>query len=388
MSITAIAAPRIFDGSSWHEDCAILFDNQTVHSIVPRGGDHRGAELVELEGGMIVPGFIDIQVNGGGGILLNDDPSVAGIRRICAAHRVFGTTAMLPTLISDTPGITSSAIKAGIDAQRDRVPGFAGLHLEGPHLSVARKGAHSPALIRPMNNSDLAGLMAAKQSLETLMTTVAAETVSPDQIARLSGAGLRVSLGHSDADARTARAAFAAGASMVTHLFNAMSQIGNREPGLVGAALAEGVWASLIADGIHVHPTVIDLALRAHHGPGHIVLVTDAMAQIGTDMTRFRLNGTDVIRKDGALRLPDGTLAGADLTMIDAIRFMHQTVGTSLDETLRMASLYPAQAIGRSGRLGHLGQGAEASLVHLTSELEVREVWIQGTRAAQSCNAI
>ena len=380
MSITAIAAPRIFDGTDWHEDSVLLVENETVKSIVPRGEAPQGADLTELKDGMIVPGFVDIQVNGGGGILLNDDPSVDGIRRICAAHRAFGTTAMLPTLISDSPAITSSAIKAGIDAERDLVPGFAGLHLEGPHLSIARKGAHSPALIRPMSDHDLAGLMAAKHALETLVTTVAAETVTPDQIAKLSGAGLIVSLGHSDADAQTARAGFAAGASMVTHLFNAMSQLGNREPGLVGAALAEGVWAGLIADGIHVHPTVIDLALRAHHGPGHIVLITDAMAQIGTDLTRFRLNGNDVLRKDGALRLADGTLAGADLTMIDAIKFMHQTIGTSLEETLRMASFYPAQAIGRSARLGHLGQGADASFVHLTSDLAVSEVWIRGNR--------
>ena len=167
---------------------------------------------------------------------------------------------------------------------------------------------------------------------------------------------------------------------MVTHLFNAMSQLGNREPGLVGAALANGVWAGLIADGIHVDPATIGIALRAKTGPGKIFLVTDAMSPIGTDMTGFTLNGREIVRADGALRLADGTLAGADLTMIDAVSYMHKTIGLDLDEVLRMASLYPAQAMGLAETFGHLGSGAAASMVHLSDGFDVQGVWVDGEK--------
>jgi N-acetylglucosamine-6-phosphate deacetylase len=232
---------------------------------------------------------------------------------------------------------------------------------------------------------DFAGIisaLAAKAGLPTLLTTVAVEAVANGQIAELAGAGIVVSLGHTDAGYVQARAAFEAGASMATHLFNAMSQLGNREPGLVGAVLESGAWAGLIADGIHVDPASIAIALRAKNGPGRIFLVTDAMSPIGTNMERFTLNGREIVRKDGALRLADGTLAGADLTMIDAVRFVHRTIRLPLDEVLRMASLYPAQAIGRAERLGHLGAGAEASIVHLSDDLAVEDVWVAGARIA------
>lgn len=381
MTVTAIAAPKIFDGLDWHEDSLLLVGNGKVIDITRQADGPAFDRLIRWDEGMIVPGLVDIQTNGGGGILFGDDPSVTGLERICAAQFAFGTTALLPTLITDTPDITAKAIQAGIDAATRGVAGFAGLHLEGPHLSVARKGAHRAEFIRPMSDADLERLIAAKENLPTLLVTVAPETVTPEQIAALTGAGVLISLGHSDADAATALAAFDAGASMVTHLFNAMSQLGNREPGLVGAALAAGVWAGLIADGIHVHPTTIAVALRAHEGPGKVLLVSDAMAQIGTDITSFTLNGATVLRKDGALRLADGTLAGADLTMIDAVRYMHGSLNIPLAEALRMASLYPAQAIGRERTLGHLKPGADASLVHLSSELDVLEVWIAGVKA-------
>lgn len=381
----AISGAAIFDGRTWHHGRALLIENETVAAILPEDDVPEDADRLELEGGMLVPGFVDVQVNGGGGVLLNEDPTVGGLRTLCAAHFRFGTTALLPTLITDTREITRQTIAAGVEALETRVPGFAGLHLEGPHLSLARKGAHNPGYIRPMEADDLDVLVAAKSKLPTLLTTIAVESVTPAQVAQLAQAGIVVSLGHTDTDFEAARQAFEAGASMATHLFNAMSQMGNREPGLIGAVLESGnVWAGLIADGIHVHPATIAVALRAKAGPGKIFLVTDAMSTIGTDMESFTLNGREIVRKDGALRLADGTLAGADLTMIDAVRFMHRTVGISLDEVLRMAALYPAQAIGRADRLGHLGAGAEASIVHLSSALAVEDVWVAGQRVAGS----
>jgi len=380
--LKAIVAPRLFDGEAWHAESALLVEFGYVSGIVPMADIPANAERVDLDGGMLVPGFIDLQVNGGGGVLFNNDPSLDAIRTICAAHARFGTTALLPTLITDTAAVNVVAIAAGLAADAARVPGFLGLHLEGPHLSLARKGTHDPALIRPMDAADLARLVSAAQALPNLLCTVAAETVTPQQVAALSGAGAIVSIGHSDAGYAAANAAFAAGASMATHLFNAMSQLGNREPGLVGAVLDRPeTFVGLIADGIHVHPASIGIALRAKQGPGRIFLVTDSMSQTGTDIQTLTLNGRTITRADGALRLADGTLAGADLDMIDAVNFMVDTIGLSLDEAIRMASLYPAQAMNIAQTHGHLRPGAVASFVHLDATRQVNATWIAGRPA-------
>ncbi|ODT76977.1 MAG: N-acetylglucosamine-6-phosphate deacetylase [Pelagibacterium sp. SCN 64-44] len=383
--LLSIRGASIFDGHDWHEDAALLVEFGHVSAIVPEAEIPANAAQVSLEGGLLVPGFIDLQVNGGGGVLFNNDPSLEAIRTICAAHAPFGTTALLPTLITDTPAVNIAAIAAGKAAVEAGVPGFLGLHLEGPHLALARKGTHDPALIRPMDDEDLSRLVAARAALPNLLVTVAAETVRPEQIAALAEAGLIVSLGHSDTDGATAAAAFAAGASMATHLFNAMSQLGNREPGLVGSVLThDGVHAGLIADGIHVHPAAIEIALRAKQGSGHIFLVTDAMSQTGTDIKVLTLNGRTITRADGALRLADGTLAGADLDMIDAVEFMHSRIGLPLEEALRMASLYPAQAMRLEAEMGHLRPGAIASFVHLSDARKVKSTWIGGTKVWQA----
>ncbi len=377
----AIAGARIFDGQAWHEDSALIVRDGSVERIAPGGSLPADIPLIERDGGILAPGFIDLQVNGGGGVMLNDGPSVEAIRTICAAHVPFGTTALLPTLITDTPEITEAAIAAGAQAALQKVPGFLGLHLEGPHLSTARKGAHDPALIRPMTDEDETRLIAAREKMPVLLTTVAPESVDERRVAGLASAGVIVSLGHSDTSYSTAQAMAAAGATMVTHLFNAMSQIGNREPGLAGATIDTGTLsAGLIADGIHVDPATIGIALRAKRGPAKIFLVTDAMATIGTDMKSFTLNGRVIRRENGRLTLEDGTLAGADLDMISAVRFMHETIGLELDEALRLASLYPAQAVGQATRLGHLGEGAAASIVHLSDALDVEGVWIEGAK--------
>ncbi|TPJ37999.1 N-acetylglucosamine-6-phosphate deacetylase [Mesorhizobium sp. B2-5-13] len=381
----ALTGARIFDGDDWHEGAALVVRNGLVEAMLPQGALPGDIRAIDTGGGMLVPGFVDIQVNGGGGVMLNDHPDVASIETICRAHAPFGTTALLPTLITDTPAITAAAIAAGEAAALQKVPGFLGLHLEGPHLSIARKGAHDPALIRPMTDADQAMLIAARQKLPVLLTTIAPESVDAARVRALAKAGIIVSLGHSDTGHATAKAFAEAGASVVTHLFNAMSQIGNREPGLAGAAIDIGTLsAGLIADGIHVHPATIRIALDAKQGPGRIVLVTDAMATIGTDMSSFTLNGRTIYRKDGSLRLADGTLAGADLDMISAIRFMHRTVGLELSEALRMASLYPAQAIDQSHRLGRFAKGTAADIVALSDDLGIGSVWIGGDKVFEA----
>lgn len=377
----AYIGARIFDGAKWHDNAALLVNGDHIESIVDAGSVPYGVRRNSLNGGMLVPGFIDLQVNGGGGELLGADSTLNSIRVICATHAQFGTTGLLPTLITDTPAVTQNVIEVGEQAAIEGIPGFLGLHLEGPHLSLARKGAHNPAYIRPMEEADVVNLIAANDLLPNLLTTVATENVTPEQIARLSAAGIVVSLGHTDASFAAGMAAADAGASMVTHLFNAMSQIGNREPGVVGAALHNAhLYAGLIADGIHVDPATVGIALRGKTGPGKIFLVSDAMAQTGTDMTSFTLNCRTIIRADGALRLEDGTLAGADLTMIDAVVYMHRTIGLPLEEALRMASLYPAEAMDISGRYGHLHESAFANFLHVTPELVVKSTWIDGQK--------
>lgn len=379
---TAITGARIFDGDLWHDDSALLFEDGRIAGIVGEREVPAAARTVAMAGLSLVPGFIDLQVNGGGGVLLNERPDVEGIRAICAAHARFGTTALLPTLITDTPDVTEAAIDAGVKARRSGVPGFLGLHLEGPHLSLARKGAHEAQFIRPMEQADLDRTVAACAQLDVLLMTLAPENVTNEQIAALAAAGVIVSLGHSDTGYAAAAAAIEAGARMATHLFNAMSPLSHREPGLVGAVLDLGhVHAGLIADGYHVDPAAIGVALRAKRGPGRIFLVTDAMAPLGTDMTGFRLNGREIFRKDGRLTLADGTLAGADTDMMACVRFMHRHVGLDLDEALRMASLYPAEAIGMTGRKGRLTHGHDADFTALDASLSVAATWIGGRPA-------
>jgi N-acetylglucosamine-6-phosphate deacetylase len=381
MRLLALTAPKVFDGDAWHHDAAVLVRGDRVEAVVPRQSVPAGMPVSERNG-MLVPGFVDLQVNGGGGVMLNDRQDLDAIRTICAAHAPFGTTALLPTLITDTLETTTRAVEAGATATEAGVPGFLGLHLEGPHLSLVRKGAHDPELIRPMTDADQAFLIAARARVPVLLTTVAPESVEAARVAGLAGNGVVVSLGHSDTTFATANAYAKAGAGMATHLFNAMSQIGNREPGLAGAVLNSGtLWAGLIADGFHVDPATMGIALRAKQGPAKIFLVTDAMATIGTDMTSFTLTGRIIRRQGGRLTLEDGTLAGADLDMISAVRFMHRRIGLDLGEALRMASLYPAQAIGVDSRYGRLTSGARADVVNLSEALDVQGVWIGGDAA-------
>ena len=374
--LTAYTNARVFDGATWHDDAALVLDGDRIHSLGPVPP---GAETIALDGGLLAPGFIDLQVNGGGGHLVGPGTTVADLALVCDTHAGFGVTNLLPTLITDTPEVTDAVLAAGATATRRNLPGFLGLHLEGPHLAPSRKGAHDPALIRATTEADLVRLERARATLPHLLVTLATEACTPQQIARLVKAGITVSLGHSDASFEAASAAIRAGASMATHLFNAMSQLGNREPGLVGAALHHGIDAGIIADGIHIHPATLGIALRAKAGPGTLFLVSDSMSQAGTKLTEFDLNGRTIHRRNGALRLDDGTLAGADLTMDGAIRTF-VAMGHALDLALRMASPLPAAAIGNL-QLGHLRPGHPADFVHLSPELTVRSIWRRGRKS-------
>lgn len=372
---------QIFDGLKRHHDCALLVDASRVSAIIAGNEIPQDYEQVTLNEGLLCPGFVDLQVNGGGGVLLNDSPTADAMRVICDSHLPFGTTSLLPTLISDSIEQTRTAIQAAQEALSESDNGLLGLHLEGPHLCLARKGTHSAEFIRPMDKTDLESLISAAAALPSLLLTVAPEAVTPAQMSELSAAGAIISIGHSDAKFVDIEAAATHGASCVTHLFNAMSQLANREPGVVGAALQLGALsAGLIADGFHVNAKTIEIALRAKQGPGKIFLVTDAMSTIGTDLQELRLNNRVIKRADGRLTLEDGTLAGADLDMISAVRFMVEKVGISVDEALRMASLYPAQLLKRENQIGQLCAGTQADFLHLGDDLEINAVWRGGNQ--------
>jgi N-acetylglucosamine-6-phosphate deacetylase len=384
MSRNAIVGARIFDGTFWHEHSALVFADGKIEAIQPDAELPEGVERINADGGVIVPGFIDLQVNGGGGVLLNEDPSLSGLKQICAAHAKFGTTGLLPTLITDSYEVTTKTVEAGRQAKAEGVPGFLGLHLEGPHLSVARKGAHDPQLIRPMEEKEIDLMLSCKGKFDAMMITIAPENVTAEQAKRLAEAGFLVSLGHTDTTYETAKDYVEAGARTVTHLFNAMSPLGHRQPGVVGAALDIGsLYVGIIADGIHVHPAAMGVALRAKNDPGKIFIVTDAMSTIGTDIKSFTLNGREILRHDGRLTLADGTLAGADIDMISSVRFAHQALGLPVEEALRMASAYPAEAAWLDGRKGALKAGYDADFVLLTDGLEMKSTWISGEMVYQ-----
>lgn len=331
----------IHDGHHFCADHALALYGDGTRAILRLSDLPAQTTTETLNGGIITPGFVDLQVNGGGGVMFNDDPSVATLRTIAAAHAVLGTAMILPTLITDTPEKTRAAIEAAVQAINTGVRGIAGLHLEGPHLSVARKGAHDANLIRPMTQDDLDLLIDAAKRLPNLMVTVAPENTTNAQIRAIADAGIIVSLGHTDADFATCMAAFEAGARCVTHLFNAMSPLTSREPGLVGAALAHPrVYAGLIADGIHVDPATIQIALAASKSD-NILLVSDAMATAGSPITSFTLGGRDVVRRNRRLTLADGTLAGADLEMTQAIATMVSKAGDDLATAIRRATGLP-----------------------------------------------
>jgi N-acetylglucosamine-6-phosphate deacetylase len=376
----ALTGARIFTGERFLDDHAVLIDGGKIAAVLPLADLPATTPHTQVDG-LLAPGFIDAQVNGGGGVLFNESPDPAALARLAAAHARHGTTALLPTFITDRPDRMRAAIAAARACVEADAPGIAGLHLEGPFLSVARKGAHDPALIRPITEADADEILAC--GVGPLLLTVATENAAPALISRLATGGVIVSLGHSDASYEAAMRAADSGARGVTHLFNAMSQLGHRAPGMVGAALDHsGLWVGMIADGHHVHPAALRAALRGKRGPARLLLVTDAMPPAGDPGETFFLNGRRVTRRDGKLVLDDGTLAGSDLTMDRAVRFAVDELDVPLAEALRMASLYPAQFLRLDADRGRIAPGFRADLVLLDAALTVQEVWIGGRAVA------
>lgn len=366
---------EIFDGAAMHGDLALVVEGGVVRSFEPVVSRPRGGGQIDLQGGVLAPGFVDAQVNGGGGVLFNATPTVAGIAAIAAAHLRFGTTALLPTVITDAPATLAAALEAAGQAQ-GRVPGALGVHVEGPYIDARRKGVHPERFIRAMGDADVERLIAALRGVT--LVTLAPCAASGARIARLAQAGVVVSLGHSECSAEEAQAAFAAGASGVTHLYNAMSQLGSRQPGLVGAALASrAVICGLIADGQHVHEAAARAAYAAK-GPGGIALVSDAMPPAAGGPGEFELMGRHVTRHGDRLSAEDGTLAGAAITMLEALRHCVDALRIPLADALQMATLTPARLLRIDDRVGRIRVGADADFVHLRDGVALAGVWRRG----------
>jgi N-acetylglucosamine-6-phosphate deacetylase len=367
---------RVFDGERFLEDSALIVEDGRVRGIVPHA-DRPNGETVDLGGGVLAPGLVDWQVNGGGGALFNQTPDVETIRQIIVSHRACGTSALLPTVITDAPEILSAALAAAREAQAT-IPGALGVHVEGPFIDPRRKGAHPAEWIRPLREADAAALIGARAGV--MVVTLAPVSASNEAIARLARAGIIVSVGHAEATCEEALAAFGAGARSVTHLYNAMSQLEHRAPGLVGAALADPrITCGFIADGFHVHETAGRVALRTK-GAGRIALVSDAMPSAAGGPRQYELHGRRVTQSGLKLTLEDGTLAGAAITMLDAVRYCVARLGASPGEALRMATLTPAQLLRIEASHGSLRPGARADLVHLSEDLQLFGVWIGGVR--------
>jgi N-acetylglucosamine-6-phosphate deacetylase len=375
---TALTGSRILAGRDWLSDHALVLDGGRIAAITPLTSVPSTMAHVSLEGGSLVAGFVDLQVNGGGGALLNDHPTVETIATMAAAHQRFGTTAMLPTLISADLAVVAQAIAAVDAAIAAGVPGIAGIHIEGPFLNRDKAGIHDHSKFRTID-ADAIKLLSSLRNGRTLVT-LAPETCPPGTISALVGRGVIVSAGHSLASYDQMQAAMAEGLSGVTHLYNAMSQMESRAPGTVGAALLDDrCVCGLIVDGRHVHPAAMRIAY-AMKGYAGIALVTDAMSTLGSDQLNFSFNGQIIHADGGSCIAADGTLAGSNLDMATAVRNAIAMIGVDMRDALTMASATPATLIGLDAETGRIAPSLRADIVHLDDALEVRSTWIGGKR--------
>lgn len=378
MTVKALVGGKILVGGRFLEGRGVVVEGDRIAGIVDKSEVPGGAERIELDGAHLLPGFVDIQVNGGGGVLFNDDPSVAAIRTIAETHARFGTTALLPTLISDELDKAAAAIEAVELAIAEGVPGVIGIHLEGPFLSTDRKGVHDETKFRPFLEEHVE-LMSRLRGGTTIVT-LSPEQAGPPVIRALRNRGVRVCAGHTNATYEAMRAALEAGVTGFTHLFNAMSPLTSREPGVVGAALEDlESWCGLIVDGHHVSPVTLRLALRCKP-LDRFMLVTDAMPSVGMEDGCFYLQGRRIHVEAGTCRADDGTLAGSDLDMARALRNAVETLGVDLAQAAAMASTHPAAFLGREGDYGALREGARADFVVLGAGLQLHSTWIGGRK--------
>ncbi|HWM65356.1 MAG TPA: N-acetylglucosamine-6-phosphate deacetylase [Steroidobacteraceae bacterium] len=377
----ALINGRVLIDSGFVDDLCVLIEHDRIVDIVattdPRCAT---AKPRDLGGNLLLPGFIDSQVNGGGGVLFNDAPSVEAIRAIGNAHRQFGTTGFLPTLISADLHVVEKAIEAVQAALAAGTPGVLGIHIEGPFLNVERKGIHDPEKIRELDPAAIR-LLTSLRGGRTLVT-LAPEMTTPDMIKKLATAGVVVSAGHTNATYEQIRVALQEGLTGFTHLFNAMSQLTGRAPGVVGAALDDpDSWCGIIVDGEHTDPVVLRISMRCKRHD-RFMLVTDAMPSVGTDNKSFDLQGRRITVAGNLCLDEDGRLAGSNIDMASCVRNAVSLLGLPLPEAVRMASLYPAEFLGLAHEVGRIAPGYKANFVLADDQLRVLDTWIDGQPTA------
>lgn len=366
---------KIFTGKDVLVDHAVVVDGITISSVIPIGELPEALKTLDLQGANLSPGFIDLQLNGCGGVMFNDDISAKTIETMHQTNLKSGCTSFLPTLITSSDADIKKALEATRQYQKQHQHQALGLHLEGPYINMARKGIHSPDFIR-QSNDEMIDLICAHSDLVSKVT-LAPEQNEPKHIEQLAAAGIVVSIGHSDATYQQARASFDSGVTFATHLFNAMTTITGREPGVVGAIFdTPDVYAGIIADGFHVDYANIRLA---HKLKGEkLVLVTDATAPAGAEVDYFIFVGKKVYYRDGKCVDENNTLGGSALTMIEAVKNIVEHAGIALDEALRMATLYPAKAIGVEHKLGQIKQGMVANLSIFDQNFRIKGTIVNG----------
>ncbi|MCH8537737.1 MAG: N-acetylglucosamine-6-phosphate deacetylase [Alkalimonas sp.] len=369
-----LTAPRVLTESGWKNHAFVRVEQGRIAAIADKPDDDLPVQRFSY--GSLIPGFIDVQVNGGGGVLFNQQPTRATLQTMLQAHARFGTTAMLPTVITDSIEVMQQAANTIASAIAQQEPGIIGIHFEGPHLSLAKKGVHPPAYIRQL--SDAEWQLYQRQDLGIKVVTLAPEKVAPELIAELVAVGVHVCLGHSNADSATVQAALTAGATGFTHLYNGMSPLQSREPGMVGTALVDASsWCGIILDGHHLHPLAALLAYQAK-AKGKLMLVTDAMSPVGTEQQEFAFFQGKVVRHGNRLTDPSGSLAGSVLDMVSAVQNARQQLGVSLAEAIAMASANPADFLGCADQIGRLAVGKQADIIWLDEDAEVQRSWVKG----------
>ena len=371
----ALLGSQIFCGERFYDDHALLVEGKSIVDIVDKNNTPDNFNKIELDQGILAPGFIDLQVNGGGGVLFNNSPNKESLNTIIKAHQFFGTTSVMPTVISDSLEVLEQCIKTVTEEIKNN-SSLLGIHIEGPFFNTKYRGVHQKQYISTIN-SDYLNLFESLKGFP-VMLTLAPECISSQQLKHLTSLGIKTLAGHTDASYDELDDAIKNGLDGFTHLFNAMGQISAREPGVVGSALHfENTFASIIVDLHHVHPSLIQLAYQLKP-KGKLFFISDSMATINHGKPSFELYDEVVNESDGRLVNSEGKLAGSSITQIDAVKNVYQKCNIPLNQALAMASRYPAEYLGIENHLGSLKPGYRADLVHFDSNFKVHNVWVSG----------
>ena len=374
----AIVNGELFIGNKFYTGKVLVVDGERIIDIIPQEElttTYGNIETIDAENGYVTPGFIDLQLNGCGGVLFNDDISLKTLETMHKTNLKYGCTSFTPTLITTGDENIEKAIELVKNIENKGKYGVVGLHIEGPYISLQKKGIHNPKFIRKANESMIDKMVEAGRE-NVRIVTLAPENTDKNIISKLNGAGIHVAVGHSNATYEQVKEKEGFGITLATHLYNGMSSFNHREPGVVGAIFDSDIKAGVIADGFHCHYSAIKSAIKIMGE--RLYLVTDAVSPVGTDMEYFYFEGNKVFYKDGKCFGEDGTLGGSALTMDAGVRNLVKYCDITLEEAIRMATLYPAKAVNIDNEYGKLQPGCFADIVFLDKHLRLKKVIAKG----------